>query len=146
MTENLDRKWIKTCSSGLNTKMCGLSISSGARGYKPSCILGKFSQQCYYRYRHLREGGITRLFYRNCVPLRRCAHSRCIVIRFMWVSAKFGTCTVMSVNGALVEDKIRRFKGECAHFSFKNFPFTLTTVQVPNLALTHTKRITVTQA
>ncbi len=24
----------------------------------------------------------------------------------------------MSVNGTLVEDKMRRFKGECAHFSF----------------------------
>ncbi len=24
----------------------------------------------------------------------------------------------MSVNGTLVEDKMRRFKGECAHFIF----------------------------
>ncbi len=61
------------------------------------------------------------------------------VIRFVWVSAKFGTCTVMSVNGALVEDKMRRFKGECAHFSFQKW----CKMQVPNLALTHTKRITV---
>ncbi len=29
-----------------------------------------------------------------------------------------GTCTVVSVNGTLVEDKKRRFKSECAHFSF----------------------------
>jgi hypothetical protein len=28
----------------------------------------------------------------------------------------------MSVNGALVEDKMRRFKGECAHFRFKKCP------------------------
>ncbi len=34
------------------------------------------------------------------------------------VRAKYGTCTVVSVNGTLVEDKLRRFKGECAHFSF----------------------------
>jgi hypothetical protein len=40
----------------------------------------------------------------------------------MWVSAKFGTCTVVSVNGTLVEDKMRRFKGECAHFSFNKCP------------------------
>ncbi len=40
----------------------------------------------------------------------------------MGVSAKFGTCTVVSVNGALVEDKMRRFKGECAHFSVKKCP------------------------
>ncbi len=35
--------------------------------------------------------------------------------------AKFGG-TVVSVNGTLVEDKMRGFKGECAHFSFNNFP------------------------
>ncbi len=28
----------------------------------------------------------------------------------------------MSVNGALVEDKMGRFKGECAHFSFNKCP------------------------
>jgi hypothetical protein len=42
----------------------------------------------------------------------------CTVIRFLWVSSKFGTCTVVSVFGTLVEDKMRRFKGEYAHFSF----------------------------
>ncbi len=36
----------------------------------------------------------------------------------MWVSAKFGTCTVGNVNGTQVEDKMRRFKGECEHFIF----------------------------
>ncbi len=66
----------------------------------------------------------------------------CIVIRFVWFSAKFGTGIVVSINGTLFEDKMRRFMGECAHFSF-NKCLTLTTVQVPNLALTHTKRITV---
>jgi hypothetical protein len=41
------------------------------------------------------------------------------VIRFLWVISKSGTCTVgVSVYGTLVEDKMRRFKGECAHFSF----------------------------
>ncbi len=44
------------------------------------------------------------------------------VIRFLWVCAKFGTCTVVSVNGTLVEDKMRRLKGECAHFSFNKCP------------------------
>jgi hypothetical protein len=44
------------------------------------------------------------------------------VIRFVWVSAKFGTCTVVSVNGTLVEHKMRRFKGECAHFVFNKYP------------------------
>ncbi len=44
------------------------------------------------------------------------------VIRFVWVSAKFRTCTVVIVNGTLVEDKMRGFKGECAHFSFNKCP------------------------
>ncbi len=44
------------------------------------------------------------------------------VIRFLWVRAKFGTCTVVSDNGTLGEDKMRRFKGECAHFSFNKCP------------------------
>ncbi len=44
------------------------------------------------------------------------------VIRFVLVSAKFGTCTVVGVNGTLVEDKMRGFKGEWAHFSFNKCP------------------------
>ncbi len=45
-----------------------------------------------------------------------------LLIRFVWVSAKFGTCTVGNVNGTLVEDKMRRFKVEYAHFSFNKCP------------------------
>ncbi len=44
------------------------------------------------------------------------------VIRFLWVSAKFGTCTVVSVNLTIDEDKMRRFKGECAQLSFHKWP------------------------
>ncbi len=44
------------------------------------------------------------------------------VIRFLRVSAKFGSCTVVSVNGTRVEDKMRRFKGKCAQFSFNRCP------------------------
>ncbi len=40
----------------------------------------------------------------------------------MRVSAKFGTCTVVSVIGTLVEDKMLRFKDEYAHFSFSKCP------------------------
>ncbi len=39
------------------------------------------------------------------------------VIRFLRVSSKFGTCTVVRVYGTLVEDEMRRFKGECASAS-----------------------------
>jgi hypothetical protein len=71
---------------------------------------------------------------------------RHIVIRFMWVSAKFGTCTVVvSVNGTLVEAKMCTSTFESTHLIFTKCPIysTLTTVQVPNLALVETKRITV---
>jgi hypothetical protein len=44
------------------------------------------------------------------------------VNRFLRVSSKFGTCTVVRVYGTLVEDKMRKFKGECAHFSFSKCP------------------------
>ncbi len=65
-------------------------------------------------------------------------------IRSMWVSVKFGTCTVVSVNWTLVEDKMSRFKGECELFSFNKCPISPpTTVQVPNFTLTHMERITV---
>jgi hypothetical protein len=54
-------------------------------------------------------------------------------------SAKFGICNVVSVNGTLVEDS----RVNVHILASTSVPFTLTTVQVPNLALSHTKRITV---
>jgi hypothetical protein len=67
------------------------------------------------------------------------------VIRFKRVSAKFGTCTVVSVNGTIVEDKMRRCRGECAHFSFNKCPIYTHDGASGKffLALTHTIRITV---
>ncbi len=59
------------------------------------------------------------LTYVLAVTLSPCSHT---VIRFVWVSAKFGTCTVVSVNGTHVEEKMRRFKGEFEHFSFNECP------------------------
>ncbi len=64
----------------------------------------------------------------------------CYPFRVSYCSAKFGTCTV---NGTLVEAKMCTFTLESAHFIFTSVSFTLTTVQVPNLALVETKRITV---
>jgi hypothetical protein len=43
-------------------------------------------------------------------------------IRFVSASAKFGICSVVGLNGALVEDKMRRLKGKCEHFSFNKCP------------------------
>jgi hypothetical protein len=70
----------------------------------------------------------------------RCRNKQALytVIRFVSTRTKFGSCTVVNVNWTLVIDKMRTFKGE-------GVPFPLTTVQVPNLALIETKRITVYQ-
>jgi len=38
---------------------------------------------------------------------------------------------------------MRRFKGECTHFRFNKCPIYVQPAQVPNLAPTHTKRVTV---
>ena len=40
------------------------------------------------------------------------------VIRFLQVGAKFDTCTVVSVNGTLVEAKMCTFTLESTHFIF----------------------------
>ncbi len=49
-----------------------------------------------------------------------------------------------AVNGILVEDKMRRFKGECAHFSLNKCPiYTHGSANDFFKALTHTKRITI---
>ncbi len=66
---------------------------------------------CYYSY--------SSAIQYNFIPQLRYKYN---VILFVRVSAKFGTCTVMSVNGTLVEDKMFRFKGECAHFWFNKCP------------------------
>jgi hypothetical protein len=70
------------------------------------------------------------------------------VIRFVWGSAKFGTCTVVSVNGTLVEDKMRGFKSEYAHFRSNKCPnytqdgasakFNTISQETDNSAPTHT--------
>jgi hypothetical protein len=38
------------------------------------------------------------------------------VIRFVSTRAKFGICTVESLNGTLVEDEMRTCYSECEHF------------------------------
>jgi hypothetical protein len=69
------------------------------------------------------------------------------VIHFVWVSAKFGTCTVGSVNETLVEDKLRRFKGEYAHFSFNKCPiYTHDGASAKFSTNSHTKQIQCTCA
>jgi hypothetical protein len=65
------------------------------------------------------------------------------VIRFVRVSTKFGTCTVVSVNGTLVKPKYAHSPLNVRILSSTRVPLTLTSVQVPNLALVGTKWITV---
>jgi hypothetical protein len=51
------------------------------------------------------------------------------------VSTKFGTCTVVSLNGTLFEAKMFKFTLECTHFSSTNVPFRPTTVEMLSLVL-----------
>ncbi len=44
------------------------------------------------------------------------------VIRTVRDNAKFGTCTVVSVNGTLVEAKMSTFTLESTHFIFNKCP------------------------
>ncbi len=44
------------------------------------------------------------------------------VIRFVPVSTKFGTCTVVSENGTLVKAKMCTFTLECKYFIFNKCP------------------------
>ncbi len=43
-------------------------------------------------------------------------------IPFVGVCAKFGTCTVVSLNGTLVEAKMSTFTIESTHFNFNKCP------------------------
>jgi hypothetical protein len=52
--------------------------------------------------------------------LGSCSYLRCNP--FVRVSAKYGSSTVVGFNAALAEDKMRRFKGESAHFGFNKGP------------------------
>ncbi len=65
------------------------------------------------------------------------------VLRFVWASAKFGACTVVSVNGTLVEAKMCTFTLESTDFIFNKCPIYTHDSASANLALVETKRITV---
>ncbi len=66
----------------------------------------------------------------------------CTVIRFGRVSTKFGTCTVVSVIEKVEEGKMCTFTLESTLFIFNKCPIYTHDGAVPNLPLTHTKRIT----
>jgi hypothetical protein len=58
------------------------------------------------------------------------------VIRFVLNSTKFGICTVVGLNGTLVEAKIRSCDTlNVRILASKGVPFRPTTVQMPNLTL-----------
>jgi hypothetical protein len=64
----------------------------------------------------------TLLSYRLQLVVKALQSTIYTVIRFVWVSAKFGTCTVVSVNGKLVEAKMCTFTRESTHFIFNKCP------------------------
>jgi hypothetical protein len=65
------------------------------------------------------------------------------VISFVCISAKFGICTVISLNGKLFEAKIRTFRCPKCVLASTSAPLKPTTEQMPNYALIETKRISV---
>ncbi len=65
------------------------------------------------------------------------------IIRFVSTSAKFSICTVMGLNGTLLEDKMRNSRVEVNILASTSVPFRPTTVQVPIFALTNMKGIRV---
>ncbi len=68
----------------------------------------------------------------------------CTVIRFVPIIAKFVICTVVGLNGTLVEAKIRTFKCPMSVFKLQQvFRLDPRRVQMPNLALREMKGITV---
>ncbi len=60
-----------------------------------------------------------------CLLFASLKETRCTVIRFVWVSAKFGTCTVVTENGTLVEAKMCSFTLVSTHISSTGILFTL---------------------
>jgi hypothetical protein len=60
--------------------------------------------------------------YRTFLHSSKQGWSSYTVIHFLWVSAKFGTCTVVSVNGTPVEAKLCTFTLESTHFIFNLCP------------------------
>jgi hypothetical protein len=77
-----------------------------------------YPQHCIYDLSYLLQSTGTNKN-QPCFILRILPHT---VIRFVWVSAKFGTCTVVSVNGTLVEAKMWTFTLESTHFIFNKCP------------------------
>ncbi len=71
----------------------------------------------------------------------------CTVIRFVSTSAKFSICTIVGNNGALVEAKICSLyiqgSPQVRILTSTSVPLSTTTVQMSNLPLNETKRITV---
>ncbi len=66
----------------------------------------------------------------------------CTVIRFVSFSA-FGICSVVGLSGALVEAKTHSGHLNVRILASKSVPLRPMTVQMPNLALIETERITV---
>ncbi len=77
------------------------------------------------------------------LPKKRFKSSRlCTLILFVSIlSAKFGICTVVVRNRALIEAQLRTSSVPSVSFIFNKCPRP-TTVQMPNSALIETKRIT----
>jgi hypothetical protein len=68
------------------------------------------------------SGGLVLAIARGNFALTRANKRSHTVIRFAWDSSKFGTCTVVSVNGTLIEAKMCTFTLESTNFVFNQCP------------------------
>ncbi len=127
--------WIYTISQGNPSILNGIHHRGSNHGVPRCCATRVYHDGVP----HLYQDGVCTLY----VARNTWSPVSFTVIRFVWVSAEFGTCTVVSVIGTLVEAIMCTFILESTHCSSTNVLFTLTTVRVQNLALTHTKWITV---
>ncbi len=65
------------------------------------------------------------------------------VFRFVWVGAKFGTCTVVIVNETNFEAKMGTFTLESTHFIFNKCPFYTHDGESAKFSTSRDERITI---
>ncbi len=93
------------------------------------------------RSRHINQKGHHEKFARQSQPTGKLVSYT--VIHFVSIRAKFDICTVVGLNGHLLKIKCVHSWVNVTILASKSVPFGPTKVQVKNLALTDTKRITV---
>ncbi len=132
---------ILKCSFGKETGL-GLPIKHRGSGLGGPCSgVFLFSYRSFLPPCYLRISMAVASVYR--MKILNWDDPHCTVIRFVSTRAKFSICAVVLLNGTLVEDrKSIHSRLNVSILASTSVPFLLMTLQVSNLALTDTKRIT----